>query len=116
MDKVIAHFILSKILLLLCVGVAAPVWYPATRIMSTLEDSGQQQLLVWTIRVSLLLLLIGLYWLSKRMSYHMTIEGKSFGCGVMEGFREARLHLAFLPLVGHWFMPDEDNRDFEKDE
>jgi len=116
MDKLMAHFILSKILLLLCLIVTAPVWYPAARLASALEGGLQQDILAWTIRLSLLLFFFGLYWLSKRMSLHMTIEGKTFGRGVREGLQDARLHLAFLPLVGHWFIPDEDKRDFEKDD
>ncbi len=26
-------------------------------------------------------------------------------------FLDLRLHLAFLPVIGHWFAPDADTRD-----
>jgi len=103
LDKLLAHFILSKVLLGACLVLAAPVWYPAAHLASALETGPQQNLLAWAIRLSLLLMLIGLYWLAKRMSYYMTIEQKPFGRGVKEGLLDARLHLAFLPLVGQWF-------------
>jgi hypothetical protein len=50
------------------------------------------------------------------MSYHMTIEGFTFWKGVRAGFQDAQLHLAFLPLVGHWFIERRDIRRDEVDE
>src|SRR6266567_1930716 len=111
MDKLLAHFILSKVLLAACLILAAPVWYPAARLASALEAGPQQNLLAWAIRLSLLLMLFCLYWLAKRMSYHMTIEQKPFRRGVKEVLLDARLQLAFLPLVGQWFTPEEDKRN-----
>jgi hypothetical protein len=116
MDKLLAHFILSKILLVLCLIIAAPVWYPAARLASALEAGPQQNILAWGIRLLLLVMLFGLYWLAKRMSYHMTIEGKAFRRGVKEGLLDARLHLAFLPLIGHWFAAEEDKRNWQEDD
>jgi hypothetical protein len=116
MDKLLAHFIMGKVLFALCLGLAAPVWYPAVRLASALEAGPQQNLLAWGLRLALVLMFFGLYWLAKNMSYHMTIEGKSFGRGIKEGLLDARLHLAFLPLVGHWFTPEEEKRNFQDDE
>ena len=45
----------------------------------------------------------------------MTIEGKTFARGVREGLHDARLHLRFLPLVGRWFVIEEDKQISEKD-
>ena len=113
MDKLLAHFILSKLLFVACLVLAAPIWYLG---YLALEAGHQQKLLAWSIFLSLLLIFFGLYWLAKRMSYHMTIEQKPFARGVKEGLLDARLHLAFLPLVGQWFMPEEDKRNFEEDD
>jgi hypothetical protein len=115
MNKLLAHFMLSKILFLLCLIIAAPLWYPATRLASALEAGPQQNIIAWAIRMLLLLLVFGLYWLSKRMSHHMTIHEMTFGRGVMEGFHDVRLHLTFLPLVGHLFVNQEDKRKSEQD-
>jgi len=115
MDKSLAHFLLTKILLAAWLIIAMPVWYPAARLASALEVGASQSILAWGIRLSLLCMLFGLYWLAKRMSYHMTIEGKSFGCGIKEGLLDARLHLAFLPVIGRWFTPKKDGRAFRED-
>jgi hypothetical protein len=47
------------------------------------------------------------------MSHHMTIEGVSFKEGVKAGLHDAQLHLAFLPLVGRWFV---DSREKPHDD
>ena len=103
MDKAIAHFILTKLLLALWVIVTSPFWFPAAWLAQFIEIHKQENVLAWGIRLALLVFLVGLYWLSKKMSYHMTIEGLTFGKGVRAGFQDARFHLSFLPLVGHWF-------------
>jgi hypothetical protein len=116
MDKPIAHFIITKVLLILCAAVTAPFWYPAAWLASDLEARTQQNVLGWAIRVCLVVWFFCMYWFSKRMSHHMTIEGKTFVRGVKDGLLDARLHLAFLPLVGDWFMPEEDKRNYDTDE
>ena len=116
MDKLLAHFILSKLLFLLCIIIAAPVWYPAVLLGKALQAGEKQNVLGWAVGLALLCLFFGLYWLASRMSYHMTIEEKTFRCGVKGGLQDARLHLAFLPLVGHWFVPEKHLRDFDQDD
>lgn len=111
MDKPIAHFILTKMLWALWLIVTLPIWLPVVWLAESIEARGQQNILAWAIRLALLFLLIGLYWLSKKMSYHMTIEGLTFIKGVRAGFQDARLHLTFLPLVGHWFIERPDERE-----
>lgn len=115
MDKPIAHFILTKLLLALWLLVSLPLWLPMVWLAESIEASSQTNVLAWGIRIALTLFLFGLYWLSKRMSHHMTIEGLSFGKGVRAGYQDARLHLAFLPLVGHWFIDNQSKREDDDD-
>jgi len=115
MDKLIAHFILTKLLLILWLLVTLPIWLLAIWLTKTAAAHGQQNILTWGIRLASILLFLGLYWLSKRMSSHMTFGGLRFAKGVEAGFQDARLHLAFLPIVGRWFMessdePEDDDR------
>jgi hypothetical protein len=113
MDKPIAHFFLTKLLLLLLLLVTLPAWLPAVLLADSFENHGKYTILVWGIRLTLLLFLIGMYWLSKRMSHYMTLEGLTFRKGVRAGFQDARLYLSFVPLVGCWF---DDNRDPHDDD
>ncbi len=115
MDKPIAHFILTKLLLALWLLITLPMWLPAVWLAESIEASRYTNILAWGIRLALIVFLFGLYWLSKRMSHHMTIEGLSFGKGVSAGFQDARLHLAFLPLVGHWFAGRQSKRGDDDD-
>ena len=73
-------------------------------------------MLGWVICLVLLVLFFGLFWVAIRMSHHMTIAGKTFRCGAREGLQDARLHLAFLALVGHWFVPEKDICKFEQND
>ena len=111
MDKLVANFILTKVLLALLLALALPIWLPTVWLAESIETHGNHSVLAWGIRLSLLVLFLGLYWLAKRMSYHMTIEGETFVQGVKSGFRDAKLHLAFLPVVGHWFSERKDDDD-----
>jgi hypothetical protein len=111
MDKLIAHSILTKLLLILWTLVTSPLWFPLVWLAKKFNEHDEHEVLAGTICVILLAFFAGLYWLSKKMSYHMTIEGEPFGKSVKAGLLDARLHLAFLPLVGHWFMAKPDKRD-----
>ena len=108
MDKLIAHFFLTKLLWL---PVALPICFSGRWLLHYLEKHNEPSALLWCLRLIGIAVIAGLYWLSKRMSYRMTIEGQKFACGVRAGLLDLRFHLAFLPLVGHWFAPrPEDER------
>ena len=111
MDKALLHFILSKVLFCLMGVLTLPVWYPAIQLAQHLEGRPQQSVVAWLIRIGALAFLVGAYWLARRMSYYIAIEQDSIHSGVKSGLRDARLHLAFLPLIGRWFMRDKHNRD-----
>ena len=115
MDKLVAHYILTKLLFVLLVVVTLPFSFPAFWLAKSITTRSEQNPLGWGIGLILLALIVGLYWLAKKMSYHMTIEGKPFWEGAKAGLLDARLHLAFLPLVGHWFMVSPDKQDQDDD-
>jgi hypothetical protein len=54
MDKAIAHFITTKLLLALWLFVTLPVWLPITWLVKSIATSGDVGvLLAWVIRVTL---------------------------------------------------------------
>jgi hypothetical protein len=114
MDRLIAHFLLTKLLLVLWAVVTLPVWLPLVWLARWLEARGDQQLLAWGIRIILFMALLALWWISKQMSYYMTVEKRTFRYGVKAGILDAKLRLAFVPLVGHWF--DSKAEHFNKDD
>ena len=105
MDKLIARFLLTKLLLALWLVVTFPVWFSGRLLLRYLESHNEPNELVWALRFTGVSLFVGFYWLSKKMAHHMTVEGQGFSNGVKSGFYDLRLHLAFLPLAGCWFTP-----------
>ena len=100
MDKFVAHFLLTKIF---WVGMVLPVVLVGHWMLRWLEQSNEPSVLVWGLRVLGFLWVCAAYWVARRMSWYMTIEGQKFTTGVKSGIAEVRFHLSFLPLVGSKF-------------
>jgi hypothetical protein len=101
-----AQKFLSKALFLFWLAVMSPPllllgWlrqsYPDLR--TELSGLGILLVLVW---------LFGSYWLSATTAHHMFNENRMFLTAVKHTFYDLKFRLAFLPLVGGWFMADED--------
>lgn len=106
---------LTLLLWSLWLGVTSPCWVPLSWLAEFLESHGQH-IIPGGIRLVLFLYIVGLFWLSNRMSYYMTVEELSFGKGVKSGLKDAQLYLAFLPLIGHWFIkPSNDKTEDDHD-
>jgi len=58
--------------------------------------------------------LFGLGWFSNKTAEHMAFEGRSMLEAMKYTFCDVRLRLAFLPLVGSWFVSDSDKSDADK--
>jgi len=57
----------------------------------------------WTLVVVGVSGFVGLHWLTGNTATLMTFEGHSMGTALRRAWGDARLVLAFLPLVGQWF-------------
>ena len=53
-------------------------------------------------------------WLAHRLSHHLSFENRNLYNAFVFTFWDARMHLAFLPVIGKWFAPPNSEKD--KDE
>jgi len=109
----LGHFFFTNLLWLLWLVLTSLLWVPIYLLANYLDRHAQHDILAWTIRVGFLAFFAGLYWLSRKISYHTMIEGLPLQKGFDLGLQDARLHLAFLPWIGHWFIlsPDPEEKD-----
>lgn len=84
-------------------AVSAPFFWLAIAITGALE--GTEVLAIWRffLVISLLGWLLAVGWLSNRAASRKVFHGDDFGQALQSAFGEARLYLAFLPVVGRVF-------------
>jgi hypothetical protein len=63
-----------------------------------------------------ILYLFGLGWFANKTSEHVAFEGRSLFTAIKFAFGDLRLRLAFLPVVGNWFISDSGNHNEDKED
>lgn len=112
--RLFEKFVLAKLLFLFWFFIAcSPVlllrWlYPE----STEKSSG----LTWITGSWALICLIVSWWFSKTNVHYMIDDQLGFPEAVKRSWYDARLRLAFIPLIGTWFIPDEDKTKYDDDD
>jgi hypothetical protein len=49
-------------------------------------------------------------------AHHMFDEDRMFLAAIKSTLSDLRLRLAFVPLIGYWFTPDEDKTHHDDDD
>ena len=60
--------------------------------------------------------LFGSWWLSKNTAQHLIDEHLAFVDAVKQTWLDTRLRLAFFPVIGPLFIPDEDKTKYDDDD
>ena len=51
------------------------------------------------------------HWFARRVTHHFCIENRFFCDAIRNALWDARLRLAFLPCIGHWFVEKHEEGD-----
>jgi len=114
MLRLIAQKFLSKFLFLFWLAVMSPplfllVWlrHSHPHLESAVSWLGVPYALVW---------IFGSIWLAMTTAHHMFEENQMFLAAVKHTLYDLRFRLAFVPLIGWWFTPDEDKTKHDDDD
>ena len=58
-----------------------------------------------------LLLIFAAGWLAHRTAHHLTFENRNLYNALRFTVWDARMHLAFLPVIGKWLAPPNSEKD-----
>jgi hypothetical protein len=72
--------------------------------------------LTWAVCILALVYIVAAAWFANRTALHYVFEERNLRSSIRFAFDDARLRLASLPRIGHWFMPkDQEDVDDEAD-
>jgi len=114
--KAIEYLILRFGLFLFYALVTSPVLFVLIWVVDFLNAHEQFTMLKWAIVPFVLAWLFGLPWLASQTAQRIAFEDQGFGTAVKLTFHDLQLYMAFLPLVGHWFMPRLDKAEGDGDD
>jgi hypothetical protein len=60
--------------------------------------------------------LVGSWWLGETTARYIVEENQMFLDAVKRTLYDLRLRLAFIPIIGLWFTPDEDKTHYDEDD
>jgi len=106
LSRIVGKYILGKIFFIGWFLVTlSPIW-----LLMWLLHGNEDKLLnfVWITIPWILVCLIGSWLLGHGMAHYMVDEKKLFLDSVKWAWYELRFKLVFVPLIGHFFVPDED--------
>jgi len=111
MDPILYFFVRFGIFLFIALPACAlrPLW-------EFCEERWHIPALTWTIAAFALAYLLAAGWFAKRTAHHYAFEKRNLYSSKVFACYDARLRLAFLPVVGHWFMPKDDKQEDDDDE
>jgi hypothetical protein len=72
--------------------------------------------LIWVTAPLGLACLVASWWLGGRTAHDLIDENRMFLDSVKWSLYDLRLRLAFMPVIGWWFTPDEDLTHHDDDE
>jgi len=114
MVRLVARFVAAKLLFL--------AWFfltvsPLLLVMRLLRDHEKlQSELVWLTAPLGVACLLGSWWLGATTAHYLFDENRMFVDSVKRTLYDLRLRLAFVPIIGWWFTPDEDMTHHDEDE
>ena len=114
MLRLIAQKFLSKFLVIFWLIVTSPPLLLLAWLFESHPDLRSE--LSWLGLLLALAWIFGSWWLGQTTAYHMFDENRMFLAAVRHTLYDLRLRLAFVPLVGWWFTPDEDKTKHDDDD
>ena len=96
--------------------VATPVFLGGVWLIKQMDDTPYLTVFVWVLRLILLLLFVGIYYVSTNMARHIFEEDRLFFEAFKISWIELWFSLAWLPVVGHFFERERDPRKEFEDE
>ena len=106
--------IISKLLIVVCLVVTSPPILLISWFMDSYPEL--RSIFNWIALPLGLVWLVGSWWFGGTTAHHMLDEKKTIAEAIKDTLFDMRLNLAFLPLIGSWFTPEEDKRNWEDDE
>jgi len=106
MFRLITQKIFGKLLFLFWFFVTSPPILLMVWLFQTHENL--RAYLGWLGFLIILFWFFGSLWLSMTTSRHMDVENQLFLEALKHTLSDLRFKLAFIPLLGAWFAPDED--------
>ena len=79
------------------------------------EERWHLAALTWAIRLLAIIYIVVAAWFANRTAHHYALEHRNLYSSMRFAFYDARLRLAFLPGIGHWFMPKDDKPEDDDD-
>lgn len=90
---------------------------PLLLLLWLVRDHGQlASALRWITAPLGFVFFIGSWWLGLTTAHYMVDENQMFLDSVRRTLSDLRLRLAFIPIVGWWFTPDENMSDLRDDD
>jgi hypothetical protein len=87
------------------------VSYPLIMLSNYLEKQEGLHLAVLAVKILIGLWLVVSLWMSYRTSKKIAFENMTLQKATVASLYDARFYLAFLPVVGKFFMPCEKDKD-----
>ena len=72
--------------------------------------------LLWLTAPLGLACLLGSWWLGATTTHYLVDENRMFLDSIRRTLYDLRLRLAFVPIIGWWFAPDEDMTHHDDDD
>jgi hypothetical protein len=95
--------------------VTSPIVIVCVLLIQYLDSHEKVKLLKWAVAPVMLAWVFGLPWLTSKAAGHMAFGNQRFGVAIKLAFLDLRFHLAFLPVIGHWFASESEKDDEEHD-
>ena len=106
MSRVIGRLFLTKLLIVgWMVVVACPLWLARWWLQGHEKVNST---VGWVMVPMGLVCLLASLWLGKTTAHYMVDENQMFLDAIKRTLWDARLRMAFVPVVGWWFIPGED--------
>ncbi len=113
--KGIEYLILRVSLVFVFWLVTMPVVWIAVLLMNYISHHEAYKELKWVLLPVLLMWLFGIPWFAHKTAEYMAFQGFKFKQARQAAFCDVRLRLAFLPVIGHWFAPKNDDKADDHD-
>src|SRR5206468_796907 len=107
----VAYLILRLGIFFVFLLLSAPFLFGLGLVVEFCEQHDSLRILKFPVGVLILLWFLATGWLVQQTANHMMFENKKLGQAMKMSFRDARFHLAFLPVIGSWFVSGREKHD-----
>lgn len=114
MSRLLAKYLLAKMLFAAWLFISVS---PALFLLWLLDGHDDaRSALTWITAPWGAVCLVGSWWLGQTTAHYIIDENRKFFDAVRRSLYDLRLRLAFVPIVRHFFAPDEDMTHWDDDD